>query len=245
MASWQDPRTERPDPGTARLICIPSAGNGDVQFDRWPAAVGPWRPVRLPAAVATGEARGLPERAAEIADGLADAGAGRFGVFGHEGAALLAYLVAVELDRRGAPAPLRLFLSGCPAPGLLHRYADRMYPPRADDALAGHVLAAAVALGAIPLPSVVASGVRAVRAERAAVRAFPASGPVPLRCPVTAIRWQDHAVGVDALAGWSAYGDAELVSLPGDRLSYATAPGDLLRVVGARAAADMRRPAGR
>lgn len=104
---------------------------------------------------------GLPERAAELVADLKRRGVEKFALFGHEGAALLGYQVAVELDRRGAPAPLRLFISGCPAPQYLSRYAGEAHTEPTDDELTERVLATAVAMGTIPLPSIVAAGARA------------------------------------------------------------------------------------
>jgi medium-chain acyl-[acyl-carrier-protein] hydrolase len=258
MASWLDHRTDTPRAGTAALICIPSAGNGDLQFDRWPDTVGLWCVVRAPAAGGLGgEApgtssaasappapSGLPERAAELVAELMRRGVEKFALFGHESAALLGYQVAVELDRRGAPAPLRLFVSGCPAPQYLSRYAGEAHAEPTDDELTERVLATAVAMGGNPLPSIVAAGVRALRAELAALRGYRMPRPAPLRCPLTAIRWLDQGIEPEALAGWSAYGDTDLVQLPGSRLSYATEPADLLRIIGDRApAGDILRPA--
>ncbi|WP_327034965.1 thioesterase II family protein [Micromonospora ureilytica] len=254
MASWLDQRTA-PHVGTATLICIPSAGNGDFQFDRWPDTVGPWRVVRPPVVDDLGgeapgtrsaaqPSSGLPERAAELVADLKRRGVEKFALFGHEGAALLGYQVAVELDQRGAPAPLRLFISGCPAPQYLSRYAGEAHTEPTDDELTERVLASAVAMGTIPLPSIVAAGTRALRAELAALRAYQVPHPAPLRCPLTAIRWLDQGIEAKVVAGWSAYGDTDLVQLPGSGLSYATEPADLLRVIGDRMpAADRRRPA--
>ncbi|SCF29044.1 Surfactin synthase thioesterase subunit [Micromonospora matsumotoense] len=255
MASWWNPRTDTPHADTTTLICMPSAGNGDLQFDRWPATVGPWCVVRTPTmggpggeAVATASAgpappapAGLPERAAELVADLMRRGIERFALFGHESAALLGYQVAVELNRRGAPAPLRLFVSGCPAPHYLRRYAGAAHTEPTDDELTERVLATTMAMGGNPMPWVVATGVRALRAELATLRAYRIPRPTPLRCPLTAIRWLDQDIAPEALAGWSAYGDTELVQLHGSRLSYATEPADLLRVISERATADDRR----
>jgi surfactin synthase thioesterase subunit len=186
----------------------------------------------------------LPERAAELVADIMRRRVEKFALFGHESAALLGYQVAVELDRRDAAAPLRLFVSGCPAPHYLSRYAGEAHAEPTDDELTERVLATAVAMGGNPLPSIVATGVRALRAELAALRGYRMPRPAPLRCPLTVIRWLDQGIEPEALAGWSAYGDTDLVQLPGSGLSYATEPADLLRVIGERApAGDILRPA--
>lgn len=211
MASWLDHRTDPPHAGTAALICIPSAGNGDFQFDRWPDTVGPWCVVRTPAAggpggeapgtrsaaSATPAPSGLPERAAELVADLMRRGVENFALFGHESAALLGYQVAVELDRRGAPAPLRLFVSGCPAPQYLSRYAGEAHAEPTDDELTERALATAVAMGGIPLPSIVATGVRALRAELAALRAYrmPRPGTAALPADRDSVAGPRHRTG--------------------------------------------------
>lgn len=238
MSSWSAPGTDRSWAGGAALVCLPTAGNGECEFDRWPDTVGPWRVLRPRStrtrAAAAAHRSVRPDRAAEIAADLVRRGIARVALFGHEGGALLAYRVAVDLERRGAPALVRLFVSGSPAPQHLDPYA----PAPSHDELAERVLRATVALGGNPLPSVVAAGVLAIRAEWAALRAGPPPAPVPLRCPITVICWwgEDQDIEPAALAGWSAYGRTDPVDLPGSRMSYATEPARLLRVIDARAA---------
>jgi len=60
-----------------------------------------------------------------------------FALFGHSMGALLAYELARELERTGARAPLRLFVSGFRAPDLPARGDPLHVLP--DDALAGRL----------------------------------------------------------------------------------------------------------
>jgi medium-chain acyl-[acyl-carrier-protein] hydrolase len=227
-------RPARP-PGTVPLFCLPSAGNGDLQFDRWPDAIGRWRtcPLWLLDEVpgdGLDSHSGIPDRAADLVSALTDVLVDRFALFGHESAALLVYEMAVELDRRGMTPPSRLFVSGSPAPQ--HAHPDCVSDDEdTDDELTEKVLAAVVATHGNPLPAVVAAGVRALRADLAALHEYKVSAPVRLHSPITAVDWTEQAVDATALAGWTECGDAELVRLLGARLRYATHPADLVRVI--------------
>jgi medium-chain acyl-[acyl-carrier-protein] hydrolase len=227
-------------PGVAPLFCVPSAGNGELQFERWPDVVGAWRPcpLRPPTYAAfSGFAAhpGFPDQAADIVSALADVLVGRFALFGHGGAALLAYEMAVELERRGEEAPSALIVSGCPAPQHA-RAGHENTADETDDGMTERVLAAVLATHGNPLPAVVAAGVRALRAEAAALHAYDVPAPAKLRTPITVVRWSEQGHAAAEYEDWAACGDAELVTLPGAELRYATDPADLLDLIGSRAA---------
>lgn len=109
----------RPNPAARlTLFCFHYSGGSALVFRGWPA--------RLPAAVEVQSAQ-LPGHGSRmneepltgvepIARGLADAIgpllSRPFAFFGHSMGALVAFELARELRRRGAPPPARLFLSG-------------------------------------------------------------------------------------------------------------------------------------
>jgi surfactin synthase thioesterase subunit len=208
------------------VFCLPSAGNGDLQFDRWPDAIGRWHTCRLRLPDDSCDVGDFPSRAAALVSALTDVLVDGFALFGHESAALLVYEMAVELDRRGMTPPLRLFVSGCPAPQYAHPGTEE-----SDDELTERVLAAVVATRGNPLPAVVAAGVRAARADVAALHEYNVTTPVGLRSPITAVGWSAQDVDPTALAGWAACGEVEPVRLFGARLRYATDPADLVRIM--------------
>lgn len=231
------------EPGPAAegipLVCVPTAGHGALQFDRWPDTVGPWRihPVRYPdRPPADGAAVrfGYPGRAAALISALGDVLAPGFGLFGHQGAALVAYEMAVALHRAGRPAPGWLFASGSPAPQRVRQVPVPSDGAGAEDELAERALAAILATQGIPLPALVTAEVRALRADALARNAYRPVEPVRLPTPVTVLNWTDQGLAAEELAGWSACGAAELVSLPGGELDYTTVPAELLRVLAAR-----------
>lgn len=213
-------------PDVVPLFCLPSAGNGDLQFDRWPDMIGQWHTCRIRLPDERCDAVDFPSLAAQLVSALTDVLVDRFALFGHESAALLVYEMAVELDRRGMTPPLRLFVSGSPAPQCAQAGVGE-----SDDELTERVLAAVVATHGNPLPTVVAAGVRAARADVAALHEYKVTTPVELRSPITAIGWSAQDVATTALAGWAECGDVELVRLFGARLSYATDPAELVRIM--------------
>lgn len=216
------------------LLCVPTAGNSELQFDRWPATVGGWRvwPVWPADAV---DQLGYPAQAKELAGMLGDTVPERFGVFGHGGGALLAYELAVALCGTGR-VPGRLFVSGSPAPQSVRPVTGELDRADAEDAMAEQVLAAVLSVHGNPMPTLLTSQVRALRADALARNAYRPAAPVRLPTVITVVNWRAQGITRAELDGWSACGTAELVSLPGAELTYATDPGDLHALLAARPA---------
>ncbi|GAA3447992.1 thioesterase II family protein [Planomonospora venezuelensis] len=115
-------RCPRPRPGaTTRLVCFAHAGGSAVAYREWPALLPDsveLHGVQLPGR-ADRFAEPFPESldalAAEIAGALAPLLDRRVALFGHSMGALLAYEVTRLLEAQGL-GPVRLFVSGCPAP---------------------------------------------------------------------------------------------------------------------------------
>ncbi|MEV0187425.1 alpha/beta fold hydrolase [Kitasatospora purpeofusca] len=124
-------RQHRVDGPRLRLVCFPHAGGSPAAYRTWhrhlPADVEvlavcyPGRQDRI------GDP--FPAGAAELADEVAAAlGPLRdvpVALFGHSMGALLAYEVAVRLAADPGPPPVRLFVSGSPAPHLVDHSALR------------------------------------------------------------------------------------------------------------------------
>jgi surfactin synthase thioesterase subunit len=118
--SWMD-REPRPA-ARVRLFCLPYAGGGVSAYRAWqphlPAEID-LCPIQLP-----GRERRYRERlctsltplVSSLATALAPHVGQPYALFGHSMGALVAFELARELRRRGAPAPVRLFVSALKPP---------------------------------------------------------------------------------------------------------------------------------
>ncbi|MFI6482199.1 thioesterase II family protein [Nonomuraea sp. NPDC050663] len=136
VAAWVS--VPAPRPGAAiRLLCLPYAGGGSVEYNQWadllPGTVEV-RPVHLP-----GRERRIRERARtrmaelvpELADALEGETASPYALFGYSMGAWVAFELARELRRRGAPAP-RALLAAAAAPPHGPRSAAMFDAPEAE-----------------------------------------------------------------------------------------------------------------
>jgi len=112
----------RPADGGLPLFCLPHAGGGASAYRTWAGKLPGVSvlPVQLP-----GRETGLRdcpyERMRPLVEELADvvlgvSGARPYAVYGHSLGALVAFELLREVRRRGAAAPVHLFVSGCVAP---------------------------------------------------------------------------------------------------------------------------------
>ncbi len=114
----------QPRDGAPRLFCFPHAGAGPGAFRGWSEAAGvsfavsrvqlPGREGRLREA----SYESVPALVGALVDALQPILAGPFAFFGHSVGATVAFEVARELRRRGAPLPAALFVAGRQAPQL-------------------------------------------------------------------------------------------------------------------------------
>ena len=115
-----------------RLVCLPFAGGMAQSFYSWAAPLSPVAELCAIALPGRGTRVQEPpiDRMDELTAAVSDAVRGLldrpFALFGHSMGALLAYELARELERSGAAAPLRLFVSGFRAPHLPAR-ADPLH----------------------------------------------------------------------------------------------------------------------
>jgi medium-chain acyl-[acyl-carrier-protein] hydrolase len=194
-----------------QLFCLPFPGGAASGFLPW-ADLLPARVELVAAQLGGREDRFLdpaPTSVAAIVAELLDAMrtmSGRpFALFGHSGAALLAFELARALRARGEPGPAQLFVSAEPAPDLprsgplLHTLddAELIQRLRARGGTAPEVLANDELMELI-LPT--------LRADFGWYEKYDYRPGPPLDCPVTAFASeQDKIVGVDAVAGWAAH----------------------------------------
>lgn len=108
-------------PGGVRLYCVPHAGGGASSFRPWigalpGVAVCPLQPPAREARFRDAPIRDMGTMAGQIADAIQDSADGPYAVYGHSLGALSAFEAVREIRRRGAQAPVHLFVSGSPAP---------------------------------------------------------------------------------------------------------------------------------
>jgi surfactin synthase thioesterase subunit len=109
----------RPTSAAPRLVCLPNAGGGTVDFRRWnlpgievlPALL-PGRETRL----AERPYRSMPPLIEDLADSLPTERS--YALYGHSMGSWLAFELVRELRRRGSPLPSRLLVGARHAPHL-------------------------------------------------------------------------------------------------------------------------------
>ncbi|MEV5379875.1 alpha/beta fold hydrolase [Streptomyces nondiastaticus] len=205
-----------------RLICLPQAGGSAGTFSSWRGHLPPGfelAAVDLPGRGTRG-AEPLPAGLGALADRLADALAPELGMpyalFGHSLGALVAYELAVRIERRGLRPPLALLVSASRAP---HVPVTARVSGRDDQAL----LAWLTAIGGIPqdllrYPAYLRHALRVIRADLGLAERYHAPDPVRVRTPLHVFGGtEDQLVPADQLARWSACaaGEHTLTLLPG------------------------------
>jgi medium-chain acyl-[acyl-carrier-protein] hydrolase len=111
-----------PSDARVRILCLPHAGGGLAEYYQWalefPDAVEVWgaclpgREERLSASPATDVRVYSKALANALSHAWDDYGNGAYALFGHSFGALLAFELARELRRKGAPVPSLIALSG-------------------------------------------------------------------------------------------------------------------------------------
>jgi surfactin synthase thioesterase subunit len=193
------------------LICLPYAGGSASSYFALSAHLSgavavmavqyPGRQDRYvePAVVAMDDlVDGLVEAVRPVADRP-------YALFGHSMGALVAYELALRLERDGAPAPLRLFASGRRSPSRLRSNDEQHRKPEAD--LVRYVLSlGGIAPEVLRDPDLRAMVLPVLRADLALVERYRAEPGSRVACPITvlvgdrdpvvdrdeALAWQEH-----------------------------------------------------
>lgn len=117
------------------LICLPHAGGSATFYRPWAALMPPeveLLGIQYPGRedrIGEPATAGMGELVSAVADAVLPLLDRPYALFGHSMGSAVAWELAHELDRRGAPGPRRLFASGRAAPGTavtgqLHRQSD-------------------------------------------------------------------------------------------------------------------------
>lgn len=206
-AAWFVRPRRAPD-AAARLICFPHAGGAASAYYTWAAALPG---IDVVAVQPPGREARLREAplidGAQLVRALADAVAGEIDrptlFFGHSMGALVAYEVARELSRRGAPLPVHLFASGRRSPTVpdheppLHRLPDREFVAELERRFGG--MPAAITAE----PELLALFLPVIRADVTLLETYPFVAGEPLDVPITVFGGEhDHQTSPSLLAAW-------------------------------------------
>jgi medium-chain acyl-[acyl-carrier-protein] hydrolase len=210
------PWTKDPDPTAhLRLICLPYAGGGTVEYRQWQPRVPTG--VQVCPVVLPGRESRLSEAPLRDMDALVTAMLPAvaaltdrpYALFGHSMGAWVAFELARALRRRGCPAPVRLFASGRRAPDV----PDRLSPIHSLDDTA-FLAALQARYQAIPPQllaqrEILALFLPALRADFALIERYTHRPEAPLAVPVEVWAGMDDALVTDAdLDAWSAHSTA-------------------------------------
>lgn len=232
MSAWLQ---RRPSPSAAaRVFCVPHAGCGATVFANWPEEKDgvEFLAVELPGRL-TRFGEPMPTTFEELADALVTGIEAHldvpFALFGHCWSALAVYEVARALERRGLPAPARLFVSSQPGPQ--EELTGRMIG-MTEEQLAEELAKTVRALGHRPHPELIAIYTDVLRADIDVSLRYSVPNPPRLSCPITAVGWSDDTeVRPEEMTGWAVCGDTTFVVHPGVHHRFVDAPTELLEAL--------------
>ena len=223
-----------------RLFCFPHAGAGAALFRSWPEhlphgveVVCPCLPGRDARAAEAPLAEMAP-LVRDLAHQIADLLDRPYALYGHSLGAFVAFDLAHELIRRGAPAPAQLLVSGQRGPSLPYDQTPIYQLP--DDAFIAAVCRRHNAIPAAILAdkAMLAYLTRLLRADFTLVEAFCYTAATRLTCRITAYGGvDDPMIGREQLAAWSqeTVGGFNLRMVPGAHFFPQSHPAELLAQV--------------
>lgn len=214
-----------------RIFCLPYSGCGASMYRLWPRFIGGIEicPIQLP-----GRENRMRERPFLTYEALADDLAEVLlpyldrpvAFFGHCGSALPAYETALRLLQRGAPLPVRLFISSQVAP---HQGPYGRFLQMTDSQLAEELKLLIRRMGGEPSEDFIGLYLSVLRADVDANKQYRPVNPVRMPFPITVIGWEDDTeVDYRLMTGWSDYGVVKFRVFAGEHYQFLQAPPELL-----------------
>lgn len=228
-----------------RLFALPYAGGGASTYRRWAELLPGVEvvPVQLPGREERLQESAIADRrtlVTAIADALGPLTDRPYGIFGHSMGAKIAFELARELRRRGAPPPVGLFVSACRAPHLPRIPT----PPVAS--LPDHLFAAMLArIDGTPHelledPAFMRTFLPTMRADFAVVDGYRYDDEAALRMPLVAFGGtQDPEVRMQDLSAWRVHTTSRfrLVPVAGGHFVVSSRARDIVEAIASELAA--------
>jgi len=233
-----------------RLFCAHHAGGSAQYFDPWPAGLPaefevygvnlPGRGLRRIEPLV----RDLATIVTALADEMEQYLDRPYALFGDSIGALVSYEVIRELQRRGAPLPVRLFASGMVAPQIVWWDPDAPLHKTADAALFDGLVHDAGMLDAVSLANDELRQVMlpVLRADLEMAETYAHQPGPPLAVPITASRGDDDTLLTpEQLEGWSALTGAEFehLTFPGAHFYSQQSQPEVLAMIADRLRSDL------
>jgi surfactin synthase thioesterase subunit len=225
-----------PSPGDQPvLFCFPYGGAGASSLRRWPSRIGE---IEVQAVQLPGRENRILEPhytdfdtfARDAVEALRPYLDRPYAVLGHCMGALLAHAFVARVEEAGAPPPQRLFVSASLVP--YRGFYGFYHPWMSDRRIAAELQRVSRDLGDGELPGeLVALATRVLRADVSMCLGY--LPPIrPVRTPISVIGWDgDVDVDKDDLAEWEEYGKTRAHLLPGEPLTFLTAPAGVRNVI--------------
>ncbi|MBU2580836.1 MAG: SDR family oxidoreductase [Alphaproteobacteria bacterium] len=237
------------DGAHVRLICFPHGGGGPQAYRSWGESLPRWIEVVCVQPPGRGSrwreeaVRDIGVFRSSVADALGEITTAPYALFGHSVGALVAFEVARELERRGAPSPLRAFLSAYEAPDRPHNRQQPSLSKADDQALLAYLATlgheSTEALADEEFKSLM---LESVRADFAVAETYRHEQAARIRSPITALGGDaDCAIPIDGLAAWRQHtaGAFSQTSFPGGHFYTESARDDLLAHIADTLQADL------
>ena len=218
----------------ALVFCVPYLGSGASMFHAWPRQISAAEvcPVQLPGRenrIAEQMPRDHAGLVESLAMGLRPHLDRPFVLFGHCASAYLAYEVARELTRAGAPRPEAVVVSSMPAPaGSQDAAILTMDETEIRDLVAGM----AAERGLPDHPELLEMALQSVLADLNIYRSYQPEEASDAGIALHVVGWtRDRWVAPSALNGWPSYGPSRIHTFEGDHWSFLAAPEPLQQVL--------------
>lgn len=223
-----------------RLFCFPYAGGNAHVYREWQSYLSPQIDVCLVHLPGRGHRINEPPHkqiqplVQEVTDAIhAEAQGVRFAFWGHSMGALISFELAREFRRRNYPAPVHLFLSGCPAPTVISTV------PACFDLPEQEFIAELQKLNGAPKeffadPELQRLFLPLLRADFQISDTYQYRDEIPLACPITVYGAdQDKLTALNYLAPWQIQTTAayQMRMFAGDHFFFQSQKEEFIRVL--------------